>query len=100
MIISLLRSYPNLQSLNICFKEHSTSTTTVNTRRYQQLQQSSALDTMKRLKKVEIDDFGESKVGSIPAPIKPLQIFVFANVALALKAARDKQEKEMLLLDA
>ena len=39
------------------------------------------------------NEFGESKLGSISAPIKPLQIFVLANVALALKAAPDRQEK-------
>lgn len=43
-------------------------------------------------------EVGESNAGSISAPNKPLQIFVLASVALPLKAAPDRQEKELLAL--
>ncbi|KAK8338733.1 hypothetical protein V6Z12_A09G271800 [Gossypium hirsutum] len=39
------------------------------------------------------NELGESRLGRISDPIRPLQIFVLANVALALKAAPDKHEK-------
>lgn len=44
------------------------------------------------------NDFGESQLGSISAHIKPLHMFVFANVVLALKAAPERHEKERLVL--
>lgn len=43
-------------------------------------------------------EVGESKLGRISAPMTPLQMFVLANVALALKAAPERHEKELLLL--
>uniref|UniRef100_A0A6N2KFP5 Uncharacterized protein n=1 Tax=Salix viminalis TaxID=40686 RepID=A0A6N2KFP5_SALVM len=43
------------------------------------------------------NELGESQLGSISAPITPLQIFVLANVAFALRAAPDKREKLLFL---
>ncbi|KAJ0482116.1 hypothetical protein HanIR_Chr13g0650281 [Helianthus annuus] len=43
-------------------------------------------------------DLGESNDGRISELIKPLQIFVFANVALPLIAAPERQENELLFL--
>jgi len=41
-----------------------------------------------------LKEFGESSSGKISSPIRPLQIFVFANVKFALIAAPDKQVNE------
>ena len=43
------------------------------------------------------NELGESQLGRISSPILPLQMFVFANVAFALKAAPEKQEKLLVL---
>lgn len=43
--------------------------------------------------------FGESKPGRIPVPMRPLQMFVFARVALALRAAPEKLENVLGLFD-
>lgn len=43
------------------------------------------------------NDLGESKLGRISSPITPLQMFVLASVAFALKTAPDKQEKLLVL---
>ncbi|KAD1735749.1 hypothetical protein E3N88_42378 [Mikania micrantha] len=45
-----------------------------------------------------LNDFGESNDGRISELIKPLHILVFANVALALMAAPERQENELLFL--
>lgn len=44
-----------------------------------------------------LNELGESKVGSISEAIRPLHMFVFAKVALALNAAPDRQAKELVL---
>jgi hypothetical protein len=44
-----------------------------------------------------LNDFGESRLGKISSPMRPLHRFVFAKVALALRAAPDKHEKELLI---
>jgi hypothetical protein len=41
-----------------------------------------------------LKEFGESSSGKISSPIRPLQIFVFANVKFALIAAPDRQVNE------
>ncbi|KAJ6313557.1 hypothetical protein OIU77_014943 [Salix suchowensis] len=42
-------------------------------------------------------EFAESQLGSISAPITPLQIFMLANAAFAHKATPGKREKLLLL---
>ena len=41
-----------------------------------------------------LKEFGESSSGKISSPIRPLHIFVLANVKFALIAAPDKQVNE------
>lgn len=45
-----------------------------------------------------LNDFGDSNDGKISELIKPLQMFVLANVALPLMAAPERQENELLFL--
>jgi len=42
------------------------------------------------------NELGESQLGRIYPPILPLQMFVLASVAFALKAVPEKQEKLLL----
>ena len=54
------------------------------------------LTVKKKEEDILLKDLGESRHGKISSPIIPLQMFVLARVALALKAAPDEQENELL----